>query len=374
MSTTARVFWLIMLVQGVALSPYMVTLTSLPQLGYGGIMLGTTMLVGIPMKLIVGALVDNGMRLKAALIATLLMTVMITLAYIPSIHIGGRLLLCVRVAHGIAFAMLLTVGSALVRLSLREDQLRWGFGLQSTVITLSYGVFGGGVGLLLTDYPNMVLVAVALLVAITAGIAHALPLPESSQKSATGFSWKQIWKKMIVWEAVTPGLMIIGVTITYGSVTAYIVGYAEQHSFPAWGFIWTMTVMSVIARLGCDHITKFMVRILRRNDQIDLVLSAEGIVSLIGGVILLWWWPVTISFLIAALLIGSGFSISVICLRVYTLGLVEDSKKERASSAYFCLYDLGNVAGFMIGGLVWSLLLVALILSLSVLGWKWRFH
>lgn len=364
-----------MLAQGISMAPYMVTLTGLPLLGFGGIILGITVLVGIPMKFWVAALVDNGMRLKKSLVITLVGMALITLAYIPSIYIGGWLLLCLRIAHGIALAVVLTLWNALTRLALGTDQgrLRKGFAIQSVVHTLSFGGFGA-LGLLLTTHPHLVLLAVALLVGIIAGKVQSLSLPQSSEKSTTKIAWSQTWKNIIIWEAITPGLVIFGVAVVYNSVMAYIADYADQHSFPAWGFIGTMTVMGVIARLGIDHITKLITMMMKRSDQIDLALSVGGIASFIVSIILLWWWPGAMTFIIAASLIGCGFSISFISLRVYTVSLVEENKKERATSTYFCLYDIGNVVGLAIGGLIWPLLFAVLILSLAILGWKWRTH
>lgn len=256
-----------------------------------------------------------------------------------------------RIYHGAVWGISLTAVDAATRAVTPKERLGSATALISSSVMVSYMLFGGIVVTLLRGQETLHFVMGAIASFVSVGLTMLMEIPygpkksKATQKTDSQASW-------IVRGAIPFTLIITGVAMFYGSISAYLPSATMPGK--ALQFIFMMGAVSIVARWIAGWLAD-------KLGEFPVTLIAVG--ALIGSVFLLLGDYTTA----AAFCIGIGFGpISVVLLSA-TMRKVGSDKGGVASSTFFMGYDTGMLIGQMFGGVLignWLWFLLPLGLSL----------
>lgn len=138
-------------------------------------------------------------------------------------------------------------------------------------------------------------------------------------------------------------LVFLFVVLPYGAVMAFIAAYGYQQNVSRIGLYFTIFAIALfVVRLGVGRI----------GDKYGpTVVIVPGLISMIAGLVILWWANSLLIFLISSVLFGLGFGVVLPLLQATAYSFAPTERRGAASATLFATADIGYGVGAIILGL-----------------------
>lgn len=336
-----------------------------------GLMMSGLTVAGLVTRLIFGNLIDVWGRKKTLLLGSSLFALN-TFAYLFVSSLPGLFIL--RIFNGISQGIFFPVPPTIVADVSPRSRLVDGMGFFGAASSLAFAVTPT-IGLWL--YRNYGHNALFLVSTITAVISvffgslitdHYQPEKEESTDQKVQFRLPKI-STVLEFSIFIPSLVALFAMLGNSSVTNFLaVGGLERGITNISLFFMVNNVTMIITRLLVGRAS--------RKFGINTLLSTGILLSVIGTAIIAFSFNISF-MLIAAVLLGIGFTIIIQLLQVKILDHVSDNRRGVANSTFMLFNDIGTGAGASLWGSVsthfgyiWTYLLSALTFLISWMIYK----
>ena len=302
-----------------------------------GLVLAFYTIAALIIRPFVGYALDSFGRKTIYLISFVLFS-MLFMGYPLAYSIG--LMIVIRFLHGLTWGSLSTSGSTiavdLIPASRRGEGISL-FGLSMT-IAMAIGPLIAISILGKISFMGVFVIASAislfgLLLAMIIRFPVYKPNPDNSS-----FSLKRLIEK----SSIPLSLNMLIITITYGGILSFAAIYAKEIGVENSGIFF----LFLSAGIGLSRF--FSGTIFDRVGPLRIVII--GLILLIIGFPILYFFPNTIGFHIAAVIIGLGFGIVMPTFQAMINNLVKPERRGAANSTFFTSFDLGIGIGMILTG------------------------
>ena len=266
------------------------------------------------------------------MVISLAATAMITLAYMLPKSIFGLGLL--RLLMGIPFAMNTTTSATLRTDLIPEEKRVEGFNISTIAIMFSALVIGPNLAYWILDVSGF-----GLLFPIAAGmllitIGNVLLLKFEDIKTETNrLALDELFEPRAIWFALTLGLLFIGWpgVLTFGPL------YSKEIGMSFTGYFFLVFGIGLL-------LSQFVAKIVLADDRPPALTGVSLVLAIIGhGVI--GFIQSKASFLIGAVILGSGYGLAFSIFKKMAYDMVEPERRGRCSGTIFFAQDIGATIG-----------------------------
>jgi predicted MFS family arabinose efflux permease len=309
-----------------------------------GLVAGIFIIGEIISRFFIGRKIDTIGRKKVLIIGLVLLTIITPLYFI---NLGIAVLLITRFIHGVAIGFAGTATGTVVAQIIPSTRKGEGIGYFSMSIALA-AAFGPFIGLYLSQYVSyqviftfcFVLGLISLLTAFFLVIPDLEKQPETSE--LRGFQLANFVEP----KALPIALITLLVAFCYSSVLSYINFYAVERDLVEAASLYFI-VYSVVILLS----RPFTGRLMDAKGANYVMYPAFFLFA--TGMIVLSTATTSLSFLLAAMLIGLGFGNFQSCAQAIAVKLTAPHRMGFATSTYFNALDGGlGVGPFLIGFII----------------------
>jgi len=303
---------------------------------WAGFIAGGFTLSVVLIRPLAGNLLDRQGR-KGVYLVGILLFLSCTLAYywVPSL----LTLFALRFLHGFGWGISSTGASTIATDIIPKSRMGEGMGFFGLTGTLSMAVAPAlGLGLM-SGYGFDTVFTVAVVFVVLAFLIalpiKCLQLEPNDRSVKTGIIEKA---------AITPGIIILFLTITYGSIVTFIALYGAQRQVENIGLFFSAYALSLLFS------RPYFGRLADRKGYAAAVLP--GILAVFVAILLLYLAHSLLVFLLAGFIYGIGFGGTQPALQAMAVRNVEPSRRGAANATFFLGFDFG--IGF--GSIAWGLL------------------
>jgi MFS family permease len=305
-----------------------------------GVVMATFTATSIALRPFIGREADRRGR-KGILLAGLVAFTVSTALYNYSSSLP--LLVPLRALHGAAWAATTTALSALAAdvspINRRGEALGY-FGMFANFAM----AFSPAVGMVMLDAGGFKTLFLSACGIALFSLLFASQIRESERPSLRG---SDVSGKTLSRNVISPTLVILLNTFSYGSIITYLPLYAQKQSIPNIGLFFTVYAISVI-----------MVRPVagRLSDRYGRgAVIMPGVISVVVGLLTISL-PYQLPMLLAAAVIyGLGFGAAYPTLMALAVDLVSTDERGAAVGTFMSGFDLGIALGSVVSGLILQL-------------------
>ena len=316
-----------------------------------GLAVGIFTISSIFMRPIAGMLADRHGR-KMVFIAGLVLFAACTIGYtwVSAIF----LLLTVRFIHGFAWGTTSTASSTIATDVIPKARLGEGMGYVGLAGTLAMAV-APALGLTLVEnvglrfvFPlSFTCLIVCFVIALLIGYQKQPPAPAAAKSS------------IIESKALFPGLVILLITMTYGSIVTFIALYAEERHVVGIGLFFTIYAIALfIARPVFGRLSD------RKGYAVAVI---PGILAIICAMLLLFNADTLPLFCLAGFVYGLGFGAAHSALMAMAVRDVAPMRRGAANATFFVGFDVGIGIGAIMWGAIAEIASYQMIYALAII-------
>jgi MFS family permease len=303
---------------------------------WAGFIAGGFTLSVVLIRPLVGNLLDRQGR-KGVYLIGILFFLLCTLAYhwVPSI----LTLLALRFLHGFGWGTSSTGASTIATDIIPKARMGEGMGYFGLTGTLSMAIAPAlGLGLMDGYGFNSVFTGAVFF----ALVAFFIALPINCMKIEPNA--RSVKSSIIEKAALTPGMIALFLTITYGSIITFIALYGAERQVENIGLFFSAYALSL---LFCRP---YFGRLADRKGYAAAVLP--GILAVFLAIVILYLAHSLLAFMIAGFIYGIGFGGTQPALQAMAVRDVDPSRHGAANATFFLGFDFG----IGIGSIAWGLL------------------
>ena len=307
---------------------------------WAGVVAGSFTLSVVLMRPVADNLLDKQGRRGVYLIG-LLIFLLCTVAYhwVPSI----LTLLALRFLHGFGWGTSSTASNTIASDIIPKSRMGEGMGYFGLTGTLAMAV-APALGLELMSGYGFNTVFTAATVFVVLAVLVALPINYLKPKSNSRGGKTAIIEK----GALTPGIIMLFVTITYGSIVTFLALYAAHRQVENIGLFFTVYALSLLV---CRPIFG---RLADSKGYASAVLP--GLLAVFAAMLILFFAHSLFAFLVAGFIYGIGFGGTQPALQAMAVRNIDPSRRGAANATFFLGFDIG----IGIGSIVWGLIAEAM--------------
>lgn len=295
-------------------------------------------------RLLIGQMVSS-IGNRRMLLYGLVIYVLFSLFYF--IDLGITFLIITRLLHGITLGIVSTATGAIIAEIIPEDRKGEGIGYFSMSITLATAI-GPFIGLYMSQHVSyqVIFSFCATLAVISFVIALFAHIPETENPEESNETKKIKLSDFVEPRALPIGLVVLIVSIGYGSVLSFINFYAlEMNLVDAASLFFVVYAVAILAS------RPFTGRLMDFKGANYVMYPAFILFG--GGLLLLGTVESSAAFLIAGILIGLGFGNMQSTTQAIAVKLTPPHRMGLATSTYYIALDTGigfgpYVLGFII--------------------------
>ncbi|WP_208590584.1 MFS transporter [Gracilibacillus suaedae] len=307
-----------------------------------GLVVTAMLLAAILLRPFSGTILDKFGKRKMLLISSILFAMtMIFYLFVDSF----MTMLVLRFIHGLSFAIVTTVTSAIAADIVPAKRRGEGLGYFTMAMNLAV-VFGPFIGLTViqfTSYYNLFIMLnlFTVLSVISSFFVQAKEVKPTDQPKGTSFKWKELLEK----EAVSISFIGLLIAFAYASIVSFISVYANAR--------------------GLDHVSNyffvvFAVTMLLSRPYLGKQFDLRGpkpiiipcMVLFSFGLFMLSFSNHAITFLIAAAVIGVGYGSLLPFFLTIAVSNVKMHRSGHATATFYTLYDTGIALGSFVLGVI----------------------
>lgn len=310
-------------------------------------------LIAVICRPFVGWMLDNGKR-RVVLFAGLCGMALMPVGYL-CISVVFLAFVC-RMVHGASLALSNTSTSTIATDIIPRERFAEGMGLFGTAIALATSC-APACGLFLKDelgFTGLFLVATGVaVVALILVMFLKVPKVEVEHKP---LSFKGLLDK----DAMPASVIMLVFLFTFGALENFMAKFASENELPSGGvFFAIVAVMLFVIRATIGKVAD------RRGEGI-FVYTCNA--AMFIALLLLAFVPSTVTFVLAAMLVGYGFGGLEPALQSMAVHIAPLDRRGAANSTFLCAYDIGmglggGIAGVLISSLGYSQMFAILTLS-----------
>ena len=310
-------------------------------------------LVAVVCRPFVGWMLDNGKR-KTLLIIGLFGMALMPMGYL-CVSVVWLAFVC-RMIHGASLALSNTSTSTIATDIIPRERFAEGMGYFGTAIALAtscapaLGLFlleRWGVRVLYFFATGIILVALVLVLLLKT------PKLEVERKPLN-------WKGLLDKNAIPASLILLVFLLTFGALENFMAKFASERGLPSGGvFFAIVAVMLFVVRATIGKVAD------RRGEGIFAYTCNA---AMFIAFLLLSFVPNTVTFVIAAVLVGYAFGGLSPALQTMAVHIAPLDRRGAANSTFLCANDIGlglggGIAGVLISGLGYAQMFAILSLA-----------
>lgn len=301
-----------------------------------GLVVGVFTISSIFMRPIAGMLADRRGR-KVVFIGGLILFAACTFSYIWVSAI--LFLLAVRFVHGFAWGTTSTAATTIATDAIPKARLGEGMGYVGLAGTLAMAI-APALGLTIAEnfglrfvFPlSFACIIACFVIACLINYQEPQPAPAGTKNS------------IIESKAIFPGLIILLITMTYGSIVTFIALYAEESNVTGIGLFFTVYAIAVfIARPLFGRLSD------RKGYSVAVI---PGIIAICCAMLLLYNAAALPMFCLAGFVYGLGFGATQSALMAMAVRDVSPARRGAANATFFVGFDVGIGMGAILWGTV----------------------
>ncbi|WP_018933056.1 MFS transporter [Gracilibacillus lacisalsi] len=313
----------------------------------GGLVVTAMLLAAILLRPFSGTILDIFGKRKMLLISSILFAItMIFYLFVDTF----MTMLILRFIHGLSFAIVTTVTSAIAADIVPAKRRGEGLGYFTMAMNLAV-VFGPFIGLTViqfTSYHNLFLMLnlFTVLSVISSLFVQANEVkPTDQPKGTSSFKLKELLEK----EAVSISFIGLLIAFAYASIVSFIsvYGNARELDHVSNYFFVVFAVTMLLSR-------PFLGKQFDLRGPKPVIIPCMVLFSL--GLFMLSFSNQAVTFLIAAAIIGVGYGSLLPFFLTIAVSRVKQHRTGHATATFYTLYDLGIALGSYILGIVVSLM------------------
>jgi MFS family permease len=253
------------------------------------------------------------------------------------------LVIVLRGVHGIMWSAASTAINTVACDIIPRSRFGEGMGMFSigTAVALAIGPM---FGLALIDgdhgYSTLFIVAAAfsaITLLMVLGVKDKVQLCRQDKQSL-----RQVLLRLISPDALPASVVMLLFVVPYGAIATFIALYSAENGIGSGGTFFLLMAIVI-----------FLVRVVTRKaadqrGEAPIVLISN--ICLLVGLLGLVLFPGDITFYLAALLFGLGFSVMAPAMQTMAMRTAPVERRGAASSTYLCAFDIGMGLGGVIAG------------------------
>ncbi|WP_236006260.1 MFS transporter [Paradesulfitobacterium ferrireducens] len=301
-----------------------------------GLVVGVFTLSAVLMRPIAGRLLDQHGR-KGVYLSGLVLFLLSVIAYhwVPTVLI----LLVLRFIHGFGWGAASTASGTIASDIIPKARLGEGMGFFGLTNSLSMAL-APALGLSIMKWSGFDTVFIISTTAVIMTILLAFPIKYHTPDRGASPQKSNMFEKA----ALLPGVVILFVTMTYGSVVAFIALYADSRGVQNIGLFFTVYAIALMVSRPAFG------RLADRKGYSAAIIP--GMLGVLATMLILYFSASLSAFLAAAVIYGLGFGAVQPSLQAMAVRTVPPFRRGSANATFMVGFDLGIGLGSMIWGAV----------------------
>lgn len=301
-----------------------------------GLVVGVFTLSAVLMRPIAGRLLDQHGR-RGVYLSGLVLFLISVIAYhwVPTV----LLLLILRFIHGFGWGAASTASGTIATDIIPKSRLGEGMGFFGLTNSLSMAL-APALGLSIMKWSGFDAVFIISATAVVIAILLAFPIKYHTPVSEASPQRSNFFEKA----ALLPGVLILFVTMTYGSVVAFIALYADSRGVQNIGLFFTVYAIALMVS------RPLFGRLADRKGYSAAIIP--GMLGVLATMLILYFSASLSAFLAAAVIYGLGFGAVQPSLQAMAVRTVTPFRRGAANATFMVGFDLGIGLGSMIWGAV----------------------
>ncbi len=305
-----------------------------------GLVVGVFTLSAVLMRPIAGRLLDQHGR-KGVYLSGLVLFLLSVIAYhwVPTV----LFLLILRFIHGFGWGAASTASGTIASDIIPKSRLGEGMGFFGLTNSLSMAL-APALGLSIMKWSGFDTVFMISTAAVIITILLAFPIKYHTPDLGVSSQKSNMNSNMFEKAALLPGVVILFVTMTYGSVVAFIALYADSRGVQNIGLFFTVYAIALmISRPAFGRLAD------RKGYSAAII---PGMLGVLSTMLILYFSASLSAFLVAATIYGLGFGAVQPSLQAMAVRTVPPFRRGTANATFMVGFDLGIGIGSIIWGVV----------------------